>query len=781
MTLSEKGIIGFGFIFLVTISGLAEKNYFQKSFRIKRLFNADWKFKYFGWEENLLPKEIKYDDKSWKDIATPHTWNAYEYTGDIHPYRKIHGNNALITKLEKVKNEKWEGKVKYVKGSREPTKWEGWGWYRKHFMMPESYSGKKVFFESDGIQVYSKIWINGQYVGDHAGGYSSFSFEITPYLHFGKDNVIAIEVNNDPVFKRIPPMYAGNWNVYGGMHRKVWLVITDKLYIPFQGSADHEGGTFVTTPYVNEKEARVNILTYVKNSYDVSTDCEIVTRIVNRHQQIIDEIRSSQEIQPGEIYQFNQTSQLISNPHLWSPDYPYLYTVYTAIYKGEKAVDSKTSPLGFRWFKYVDRKLYLNGQYVHCHGVNRHEDYPWLGSALPDWIHKKDYIDIKSMGCNFLRTAHYPQAPIVYDLLDSLGIITVEELPCNKKLKFDPDIKIQMTKEMVRRDRNHPSILIWSVGNETDDPARAEWVLNEDSTRLTYCRNCGEDDPDINSFIESEVHRVTTKVLAGDYMAESEQADALSKSYIDEYGAHWVYNDFGCNRNFRYSMSIRHIDQEGWTDMYRRPKYAYYAFKAYYSKEPVIYIRPQNWSPKNWNARRMLTVNTNCDSFVIVKNGMKSRVKIPVNAYWAGYSKMRTGTLTAQGWSKGKIVTHEVVMSKEPTKLVLSVEPKNIPADRSGIALVTVKIVDDNNIDVLCAVNTIEWSIEGPGTLIGYHTYVSQLKNHPLTVDEGTGYTDCPTSIPIRSTNEPGIITIKANSAGLESAQIQVVSEIIQK
>ena len=147
-----------------------------------------------------------------------------------------------------------------------PYWWIGWGWYRKHFSVNNDYSGKKVFIEFEGVQKYCKVWINGKYLGDHKGGYGSFDFDLTQYIKKGGDNVIAVAVNNRQKDQfKIPPMAAGNFDVYGGIYRDVTLVLKNSLYIPMQGSAAHEGGTFITTPVVNENEGIVNIQTWVKN------------------------------------------------------------------------------------------------------------------------------------------------------------------------------------------------------------------------------------------------------------------------------------------------------------------------------------------------------------------------------------------------------------------------------------------------------------------------------------------------------------------------------------
>ena len=193
-----------------------------------------------------------FNDSTWPAIAVPHTWQTYETTGKVHPF--------LFDASEKD----------------DPYWWRGWGWYRKHFSIGKEQAGRKVFVEFDGVQKYSRVWVNGQPVGDHKGGYSGFYFDITDLVRWGQDNVLAVAVcnrQNDPF--RIPPMSAGNFDVYGGIYRDVRLVVTDRLYIPFQGSSKHQGGTFVTTPSVSQDAAEVRIRTWVSNDYPTARDCEL--------------------------------------------------------------------------------------------------------------------------------------------------------------------------------------------------------------------------------------------------------------------------------------------------------------------------------------------------------------------------------------------------------------------------------------------------------------------------------------------------------------------------
>ncbi|NLO02968.1 MAG: glycoside hydrolase family 2 protein, partial [Bacteroidales bacterium] len=217
-----------------------------KSVRLVQTINRDWTFNYLPFNEPdsmvMLPS---YDDSRWQAVALPHTWSVYETTGEVHPF---------IYNASERDNPYW---------------WYGWGYYRKRFFIDKSLADKKVFIEFDGVQKYSRVYLNGNFVGDHKGGFTSFYFDVTDHISWDGENLLAVAVSNRRNDShRIPPMTAGNWNVYGGIYRDVRLVVKNRVHIPFQGSYKHEGGTFVTTPLVTNESADVRVITWVKNEQE---------------------------------------------------------------------------------------------------------------------------------------------------------------------------------------------------------------------------------------------------------------------------------------------------------------------------------------------------------------------------------------------------------------------------------------------------------------------------------------------------------------------------------
>jgi len=455
--------------FMIPVSSQKTTTSVIKSPRMEKTINSDWTFNYFPEEKVDEGYEAPgYDDSKWPVISIPHTWMTYETTGDNHPF---------IMNTSEDENPYW---------------WTGWGWYRKHFVINKGLNGRKVFIEFEGVQKYCKIWINGKYLGDHKGGYGSFDFDLTGFVNEGKENVIVVAVSNrqkDPF--RIPPMTAGSFNVYGGIYRSVTIVLKDKLYIPMQGSAAHEGGTFITTPQVSEKEGIVRIQTWVKNDYLQPKICVLNTYIFDATNRVVQVITSTSTINPGQLFMFDQTSKPVRNPRLWSFENPYLYRVQSEVADGKTIADTYSSPLGFRWFRWDcnENCLYLNDKKAMIQSGTYFQEYPWLGAVVPPWIVQMDFKSLKeSLEFNFIRTGYFPCQRLVYDLADKYGIVVVEETPGINNKEFSPEVQDQLLKEMIRRDRNHPSVLFWSFGNESSFVPDSKLARIEDPSRILVSR-----------------------------------------------------------------------------------------------------------------------------------------------------------------------------------------------------------------------------------------------------------------------------------------------------
>jgi hypothetical protein len=753
--------------------------------RVEKTINRDWTFQYFPEPKpDLAPAAPGFDDATWPAVAVPHTWSTFETTRDLHPFIR-----AATERIDTY----W---------------WYGWGWYRKKFSIGSEHASRLVFLEFDGVQKYAKIYLNGESVAEHKGGYTSFSVDVTKHVKFGAENVLAVQVSNrrDDSFGVIPPSTAGNFDVYGGIYRDVRLVLTDKLHVPFQGSAEHEGGTFVTTPEIDARHAAVRVRTWVQNDHTEPRPTTLVTTVRDAEDRIVLTATARATLAPGELHEFDQPAGVIASPRLWSPDVPYLYRVSTEVRDGDRLADTFASPLGLRWFSWnkPEKRLYLNGQKIVLHGTNRHQEFPWLGDAMPKWMHREDLEVIRhDMGLNFQRTVHYPNDPFVYAECDRLGFLLIEEACAIKDIAFGRDIQKQIVQEMIRRDRNHPSIVMWSMGNETNQPADSAWGAAEDPTRLIYLRRSdnGGDHVDLTDkdLAIENLLRCTARGWLNDddhdFGAQGPHPSGAqvtgteewqhektreSPKLADDNVVTWLYADHGADREYLNSPLLN-INPKGWVDAYRFPKLAFYIWPANFTTKPMAFIHPTWWRPQYLGSRREIRVDSNCDEVELKLDGRSLGKQTPTsdNAHSVIFAEVevRRGTLTIIGRKGGAWLAQPLAtlaMAGPPTRLVLTTAQKQIPADRAGIAVLKADIVDAAGVHVYGANPPLTWAVSGPATLVGPEHYETDTKKNGAL--DGTMYIDLPVANVLRSTATPGEIRVRVSAPGLAPAEVALAS-----
>jgi len=416
-------------------------------------FNDNWKFARFGTmpDGKNLPEpkdmdEVGFNDSNWRTLNLPHDW------GIEGPFRAELPNQT--------------GKLP----------WAGIGWYRKQFQVTDSDKNKQVFVEFDGSMSGTTVWVNGGYVGEWPYGYSSFRFNISHYLKVGQ-NTIAVRLNNKSESSR--------WYPGGGIYRNVRLVKTNSVHVD-------QWGVFVTTPKVTAQAATVEIKTEVKGATE---GIEILHEVFNQD-------KNPQKVAEKRVVLGAKCAIEIQSPRIWSLETPNMYEVRTTIFKDGKAVDNYNSSFGVRTIEYnADKGFLLNGKVVKLNGVCQHHDMGALGTAVNVRAMERQIEILKSFGTNAIRTSHNPPAPEFLDLCDRMGILVqVEAFDVWQKQKVENDYSSifgawheRDIRAMVRRDRNHPSIIMWSTGNEmielqtiNDAPlalALADIVRSEDATR----------------------------------------------------------------------------------------------------------------------------------------------------------------------------------------------------------------------------------------------------------------------------------------------------------
>ncbi len=405
----------------------------EDSVRTRQRIDFDWKFLQSNADNAQV---VNYDDSKWQAVNLPHDWSIYG------PFDV----NAAAGRY----------------GGYLPT---GIGWYRKNLHVPDSDKGKQLALEFDGIYEYSQVWINGHLLGLRPYGFISFIYDITPYVNFGGDNTIAVQVDNSRQTNC-------RWYSGSGIYRDVWLITTDALRIP-------QWGTYVTTPKVSADNATVNLVAQVDNRRAQAASYDYVCTILDGDGKEVQSSSGSGQVAAGDSGQLS--AQLsVDHPKLWSIDTPSLYTLRVQLKSGGNIIDQYDTPFGIRDIEYdVNKGFSINGQHVKLNGVCLHGDGGAVGTAVPPGIWRRRLMELREMGCNAIRASHNPPDPDFLDLCDQLGFCVMDEA-------FDEwaDRKTQVSQgyhtlfrewhdrdvtDFVLRDRNHPSVVLWSAGNEIPD------------------------------------------------------------------------------------------------------------------------------------------------------------------------------------------------------------------------------------------------------------------------------------------------------------------------
>ena len=332
----------------------------------------------------------------------------------------------------------------------------------------KSQEGRQAVIYFEGANQEVRFYLNGQFVGEHKGGYTRFCFDITSHLRYGQENLFAIYVNN--VYNpNIPPLSA-DFTFFGGIYRDVYLQFMNPVHIAANDYAS--SGVYIRTPEVNNSAASVEITTLLTNDMPQATEIRVENIICDADGKEVKKTQAEVKLAAGETKTDISKKIKIDSPRLWDIDDPYRYMVYTRILDKRKGtlLDEVVNPLGLRWFKFDSEKgFFLNGKGRKLIGTARHQDYFQKGNALRDELHVQDVLLLKEMGGNYLRVSHYPQDPVIMEMCDKLGIVTSVEIPVVNAVTETEEFlhnSVEMAKEMVRQDFNRPSVMIWGYMNE---------------------------------------------------------------------------------------------------------------------------------------------------------------------------------------------------------------------------------------------------------------------------------------------------------------------------
>jgi beta-galactosidase len=486
--------------------------------RERILFNENWRFEKgdpAGKEGVLAYEKIKdwirasgneFVLTSGADKATRPKGNL----GEDVPYTRADFNDSAWRQLDLPHDWGIEGEFQQeLPGETGKLPWAGVGWYRKHFVVSPSDKGKQIYLDIDGAMAYPSVWLNGQFVGGWTYGYSSFRLDLTPYIKYGGENVLSIRLDNPPDSSR--------WYPGGGICRNVWLLKTAPIHVA-------HWGTYVTTPEITQNSALVNIKTIFENDSPLAANVKAIASVYATDangQKIGSPLVSSAPTTVSLVPRVNSPLELnltLKNPKLWNLESPNLYTVVVQIQQAGRTIDSEETKFGVRTIKFdPERGFFLNGQHVYIKGVCDHADLGPLGIAINVRGLERQIELLKEMGANAIRTSHNPPAPELLDLCDRMGMLVMDEgfdMWVDAKKKNDNHIVFadwgeKDWRSQIRRDRNHPSVILWSIGNEIGEQRKpsehhiaaelTEIAHQEDPTRPTIAA-CNFGDAGFNGF-----------------------------------------------------------------------------------------------------------------------------------------------------------------------------------------------------------------------------------------------------------------------------------------
>ncbi|MBV6714408.1 glycoside hydrolase family 2 TIM barrel-domain containing protein [Paenibacillus chitinolyticus] len=413
----------------------------------------------------------------------------------------------------------------------------GVGYYRKVFQIPQEDEGKKIIIEFDGVMRNSSVWVNGCFVGDHLSGYTSFHYDITDLLKYGDkegDNVILVRTDTTGGDE-------GWWYEGGGIYRHVWLTKHDYLHVD-------RWGTFVRIEQIDNEMAAVTVETTVSNEYPQTMKYGIRTSILNPAGELVAITETDCET-PGIDKQTVLQSVQVAKPLLWSQDTPHLYEAVTELLHEGQIIDTYRTIFGIRTVEYRQDGLYLNGKYVQVKGTCNHQDFAGVGIALPDSVHEYKIKRLLEMGCNAYRCAHHPPAPELLDACDRLGMLVMNE----NRIMESTEIKLDDLKSMLYRDRNHPSIFMWSLGNEEkiSGSYQAKRMLKRvqdltkriDPTRPVTAANLSQEGMDIEVNGVNYAESIKGSQTIGEWFQSHPEAKVLNTENVSFFSARGVYED----------------------------------------------------------------------------------------------------------------------------------------------------------------------------------------------------------------------------------------------
>ncbi len=787
--------------------------------RIIRLLDEDWKFINKEVENGAIPG---INTVNWETVAIPHDWAI---SGEF---------DKSIDAQETMVIEDGERVPKMRTGRTGGLPHIGVGWYRKSLEIPSSYKNKRIHVKFDGAMSHAKVYLNGEFVGEWPYGYASFGFDVTDYINFGRENILAVRLENKP--------FSSRWYPGAGLYRNVRMVVTNLVFVK-------QWGTSLTTPDIEDGKGTVNLKTTVLNKSGKSKKVTVDTQIISFTGETV--ARISDEIVIDKELTVEQNLD-VSSPKLWSVELPTLYTAVTKILDGNKELDAYETPFGFRYFEFTNNDgFFLNGKRVQLNGVCLHHDLGPLGAAvnLSSLRHRMKLL--QEMGCNSIRTSHNPPTPEMLELADEMGFLILDEIfdewrLAKTKNGYNTLWDEWAEKDMVawiHRDRNHPSVIAWSIGNEVreqggkDGLETCQFLVDicrrEDPTRPTtagfnnwrgainngladavdlpawnykpqYYNSIHNEHPEWTMYASETASTVSSR---GEYFFPAKERvhytrEPYHSNSFDMEFPRWATSpdrEFATQDSFKF-MAGEYVwtgfdylgeptpynvewparsSYFGIIDLCGIPKDRYFLYQSKWSDKEVLHVLP-HW---NWKAGEKVSVHcyTSFDKGELFLNGksLGIREKDPANLYttyrlvWDDIT-YKPGEIKVVALDENDNPLKEAVVKTagEPAKIVLETDRNQILADGKELAFVTVSVVDEDG--TLCprANNLIYFSVVGEGSVKAVGNGDPTSLESFIKPFRKTFNGKC--MVLVQSTKTAGEISLKAESEGLESEEIRI-------
>lgn len=772
-------------VIFVSIHGCSKDEILQSS---KVKFNSDW---HFTKAENETISDDTYlannDFKSWQKVSLPHTAN-------LEP---------------KIVNNQWQGV----------------SWYAKNFTLSDEMYGKKLFFKFEGAMNTAEVWVNNKKLIKHQGGYLPFVIDFTEIALFDKENIIHIKLNNkDNPTTGPKPLKNLDFNTYGGIYRNVWLIAKNSLHItdPIFTNKVASGGVFVSYPKVSKEEATINIKTHVKNENNVKQSFLIKNTLLKNDAEIIFSESEIYQLKKNEDEQFS-ANLVLETPELWSPSSPNLYHLKTEVLQNGEVVDSEITRIGIKTIKFINQDFYLNGTKTFLRGVNRHQEYPYVGYALSDNANYRDAKKIKEAGFDYVRLSHYPQSPAFMKACDEIGLITIDAILGWQYFSEDEAFQkhiYQTAKDLIRRDRNYASVIAWEVSlNEswmpeffidsltniakkeypTEQAYTAGWqpygydiYLQARQHRLQhynskikkpynvseygdweyYAMNAGLNQDSWSNLLQAE--RSSRQPRSAGEKALLQQATNLQEAHNDNLNTpafadgYWVMFDY--NRGYADDL-----EASGIMNLFRLSKPSYYFYQSQRDfnnpfGKPMIHIANE------WKKDSPLDVRifSNCEEVELFLNGKSvgkqkpNQDKISKNLKHPPFTfklpKYNPGKLEAKGFINNiNVVNHIVNSPVKPSKIKieLDVSGKKIDVNNDDIVFVYASILDKNETVLTNANDKVEFKLKGNAEIIGDNPVKTEAGVASILIKTNTKTKDLKITVQTKKYNFSNSLTME--------------------